>query len=495
MRFALLRLRFLVGFQEIEELAKGSGCRVRRVGCLGGCDSAPCALIVLNGRERLVSGLRTVEKSLEVVRMVGGGLEVGALELRQGLTVTRRLRLRQQACVESKWNAALQGMREEIVGARGKRRWQLQVEFSQLLHRAGRLEEALQEVREVLSAVPSLEVIMEVAQIYSKMGRVDEITALEKQVRSICCDPEDFRLEMELTTRLGILKGEAVDSVPGIEDYALWRLQDVTVVSRHSAVYHFVSEDRQRGTPNPRGRGLWPKTWHVTLLAQVGANAEGPLPWIERDYTPISTAQEWEQGQCDLLIKVYKDGQATSWLRQQALGTKIWLSKPMKTLSVPSLVPDLDPKPFRPASYLLLLAGTGIVAAAQVLHHAEMGKCFGGSPSITAPIHLIQSCRADDVLMSADLERWSTAGLLKSWSLLLTDPEPGPLPFPDAPGFNLTRHVVRSRISKDILQRQLEQCHKPCRVLVSGPAGFNAAAQSLLVDLGCGREAMTVLSA
>ena len=33
-------------------------------------------------------------------------------------------------------------------------------------------------------------------------------------------------------------------------------------------------------------------------------NEEGPLPWVERDYTPISTAHEWEQGRCDILIKV-----------------------------------------------------------------------------------------------------------------------------------------------------------------------------------------------
>ena len=34
---------------------------------------------------------------------------------------------------------------------------------------------------------------------------------------------------------------------------------------------------------------MWHKTWHTTLLAEVGSNGEGPLPWVERDYTPIST--------------------------------------------------------------------------------------------------------------------------------------------------------------------------------------------------------------
>ena len=62
------------------------------------------------------------------------------------------------------------------------------------------------------------------------------------------------------------------------------------------------------------------------MLAEVGANAEGPLPWVERDYTPISTWAEWEKGKCDILIKVYPDGAATSWLHKQVLATVSVLS-------------------------------------------------------------------------------------------------------------------------------------------------------------------------
>ena len=119
-----------------------------------------------------------------------------------------------------------------------------------------------------------------------------------------------------------------------IEGYARWTLQSVTPVSKHSAVYRFVSTDRKRGTPYVRGRGrtMWHKTcadpgrgcrtagprsggccvhvafcshawlpwdsWHTTLLAEVGQNGEGPLPWVERDYTPISTWSEWERAPC-----------------------------------------------------------------------------------------------------------------------------------------------------------------------------------------------------
>ena len=80
--------------------------------------------------------------------------------------------------------------------------------------------------------------------------------------------------------------------------YVRWTLENVTPVSKHSALYSFKTSDRKRGTPHIRGRGVRPEpnTWHTTLLAEIGPNSEGPLPWIERDYTPISSAKEWETG-------------------------------------------------------------------------------------------------------------------------------------------------------------------------------------------------------
>ena len=79
---------------------------------------------------------------------------------------------------------------------------------------------------------------------------------------------------------------------------------------------------------------------------------------------------DWERGSCDILIKIYGDGKGTSWLQQQQLGTQVWLSKPMKTLSVPSLVLDSSRMSNNSLAnhegVLLVLAGTGIVAAAQV---------------------------------------------------------------------------------------------------------------------------------
>jgi len=500
---------------EIEELAKGiPNCRVSAANCLGACDSAPSALLWRNGREQLFTRILDVQKSVRIVETAKGAkLNLDDADMFQRMAVARQTRIRQQACLESKWNVALAGMSDQISIAPDRRRFKLQKEFGELLYKAGLWEEALDQFLRVQEAAPTnIETMMALAQIFSKLGRTDGLVHLENQVKRICCDPEDFRLELELSSRLSKFKTEAqavLTDAPmerRIENYAIWHLESVTAVSQHSAIYHLISKDLKRGTPNPRGRGrsVWSKVWHTTLLAEVGANAEGPLPWVERDYTPISTSQEWERGHCDLLVKVYNDGEATSWLSRQPLGTRIWLSQPLRTLGVPSLVPqsELNETGFRPASCLLLLAGTGIVVAEQVLHHTETGKCFGASPALTSPIRLIQSCRSDDVLLTAELLGWCNKGKLESWSLLLTEAQAGMTPFPDAKGSDLTPltscpHVAvfHCRLSRELIQKELGLCPKPCRVVVSGPAGFNAACKSMLQDVGCETGAVTILSA
>merc|ERR1712187_322751 len=104
-----------------------------------------------------------------------------------------------------------------------------------------------------------------------------------------------------------------------------------------------------------------------------------------------------------------------------------------KPLAVPSLVPDLGEAAFKsPASVLLVLAGTGIVAASQVLQHADRATSFEPTPAMTSPISLIYSCRRDDVLMVKDLVAWCSAGKLERCTLTLTDPHAGMVPpFPD----------------------------------------------------------------
>ena len=258
-----------------------------------------------------------------------------------------------------------------------------------------------------------------------------------------------------------------------IDKYVLWTLTSIDVVSQHSAIFHFRTEDRKRGSPHPRGRGRRPPapiTWHVTMLGELdGTNncsREGPLPWLERDYTPISTAKEWEQGSCQILIKIYHQGAVTSWLHQQDVATvtnntRIWLSVPIKTLSVPTLTSDNNPTStgtgndddddeddddddtsFQPASVLLLLAGTGIVAVPQILAHRDpytkLGIPTRRSAQLPCPIDLIHACRDDDILLLPQIKEYcvehvrntaanttnrnkTTCRGLRNYTLLLTE--------------------------------------------------------------------------
>ena len=168
-------------------------------------------------------------------------------------------------------------------------RLELQYEHAILSRSAGAWEQALRSlvaVEEVVGAHP--EVILEEGKVLSKLGRLEELAALQQRARDASC--------AQLPRVLGALKANMRDAANGeqpreIEGYARWQLDVITPVSKHSAVYRLTSTDRKRGTPYVRGKGrtMWHRTWHTTLLCEVGANGEGPLPWVERDYTPVST--------------------------------------------------------------------------------------------------------------------------------------------------------------------------------------------------------------
>uniref|UniRef100_A0A7S4WEY5 FAD-binding FR-type domain-containing protein n=1 Tax=Alexandrium monilatum TaxID=311494 RepID=A0A7S4WEY5_9DINO len=495
---------------EIEELARSVGqCNVEASGCLGACGQAPNVLVVKGRQEQLCTKVDAVEKSAAAVEQATGRRpSLGDPAVVERLSDARQMRIRSRAREEGKWNGALAGMAEQVARAKGSQRLQLLFEQSQLLASAGLWEEALDGLTQVESRIPrNLPIMLERAGLLGKLGRKEDLDALEQVVSGL---PLDDASAIQIMARLAKCRADPAAGLDAsrrpIENYATWRLESVTQVSKHSAIFRFASGDRARATPNPRGRGrtVWHKTWHTTLLAQVGPNGEGPLPWVERDYTPISTAKDWEQGRAELLVKVYGAGLATSWLLGQPLGSQVRLSKPARTLHVPSLVEDLSRDEIRrPASVLLLLAGSGIVVAPQVLHHASAATCFGPHPVLTQPVGLIYSCREDDVCMAAELAAWCGSGRLRRCLLLLTEPQRGaPAPFPGAECADLEglaaqprARRLRARLSRELLEAEWRAMEGPCRVVVSGPASFNAAAGEMLGQIGVPAEARTVLSA
>ena len=327
-----------------------------------------------------------------------------------------------------------------------------------------------------------------------------------------------------LLAKAGFPDGMLGAAMPSsIEGYSQWLLESVSPVSKRSALFRFTSDDRKRGTPHPRGYGrmIQPITWHTTLLAEVGSNDEGPLPWVERDYTPISSAKDWEKGRCELLVKVYPRGAATSWLRSHSekSDVRVWLSKPTRTLHMPGLV--TEGRSFRPASVLLLLAGTGVVALPQVLAHRDpMRQLAISTPKrdqLPVPIDVVLSCRQDDVLLVPHIAQWCRAASegeasgVRHCTLLLTPPvddEHEAPPFLlDAPAGDAAEadraldglanaRILRSRLNSTILAEAFDRMPRPCRVVVSGPGEFNSAARGMLAELtDDAEEIITVLSA
>jgi len=325
----------------------------------------------------------------------------------------------------------------------------------------------------------------------------------------------------EILEVAGFLDGSDLAKMPdAICDYTRWTLDACAPVSKHSARFVFSSTDRKRGTPHPRGRGrmIAPVTWHTTLLAEVGANAEGPLPWIERDYTPVSTAHDWEQGRVELVVKIYENGLATSWLAKVPVGATVWLSRPVETLRVPYLVADGMAYKFRPASVLLVLAGTGVVALPQVLAHRDPSHKLRISTArrdqLKVPIDLVLSFREDDALLvedvatfcreAADDAQGGAATGVRNLELLLTPAAAdGRPPYPEAAApdafaaLNASQNatITRARLDAPRLAEAYARMPQPCRVVVSGPDAFNRAARAALIGLVEEEDDLTLLSA
>lgn len=319
--------------------------------------------------------------------------------------------------------------------------------------------------------------------------------------------------------------------------YTSWRLERVTPVSPWTALFH-LKHDAAPGIERGRARQPWKKSWHVTLLATVGANSEGPLDYVERDYTPVSSTEEWDtEGKCTLLIKIYPDGQATQWMHKVLkVGDRVFLSEPLTTLRIPALVTetssDLRQKP---VSVVLMCGGTGVAPILQILSEFR---------SISTPLWCFYSCRADDILSLRELRDFCASrprDVQTRVVVCVTDQTPDVAragrPFPeirelagdelrrafepvglpssperkdgklegerqdgsvqvgsDAP---LSDRMILQfgRINSADLVAVKEHLPFPPRMVISGPAGFNTYCADLAIASGLPRDKLTVLEA
>lgn len=462
---------------EIEELSKlvDASCTVNRSGCMGYCSQGPAVMTVKKQRPQYHIKINTIQKATEVIRFATG--EKPAIE-NLPIDIERRL---------------------NDVGAKKKRDFFL----------------STYQWNKALSG-------------FNRSANASE----QKEIRGIlkCAGYPNLNIENLLNPLPPLQMPSSIDG------YVMWKLKSFNVVSKHSAIFHFETKDQKRGSPHPRGRArnAEPITWRVTMLGEVGTNEEGPLPWVERDYTPISSALEWEQGRCSLLIKIYTDGMLSSWLHKNATQFQergVWLSKPMRTLSVPSLIADEDDG-FRPKNVLLLIAGTGIVALSQIMARRDPHRLLGFSTpkrkQMKCHIDLIHSCNECDLLMLPEIKKFCIEGTthpsmfrgLRSYTLLISpkkvnatrdqDHNDGSCSLPPFEGTfsddNTKEHlaelqscsnvtVMTSRLRLNIIEQAVKNMETPYRIVVSGPDSYNSAVKKFLDECFVDPGSVTLLSA
>ena len=240
---------------EIEELVTDEHCKVEGSGCLGLCNRAPNAVVLKEGRreEKAFTRLNSLEKTIEVVKHATGKVPIlSDPEVQSRLKGVRALRARENAMSLYRWNGALKATQDQINS-----------------HSGGNNNRTLQNA---INAYRS---------IFTMAGFNEEL---------IKNNNNNHRVHINMPSK--------------IEKYSQWKLQKITVISKHTAIFHFVSNDRKRGTPHPRGGGRGPptpKTWHTTMLAEVGSRP----PWMNVLYTYKLCKG---MGKGDILIKIYNDG-------------------------------------------------------------------------------------------------------------------------------------------------------------------------------------------
>jgi len=306
------------------------------------------------------------------------------------------------------------------------------------------------------------------------------------------------------------------DSLDSGDGSGRWKVQSIQGYSADSCVYHLVNRCPSQPHPFPHD------AWHVNV--RFGATV--------REYTPTSSAQDWEQGRLSLLVKTYADGRVSkrfALLREESkYGLPVpdqpcWvlLSVPILTLSLPSFLeaPASAVARGEVAHVALVVGGTGIAPALQILRGVAMGTqgAFGGECRGTL---LYSSRTAEDVLCLDELRRLEigSAGRISVRHTLTDGKWVSPAshykwvqgkhrhftsqwqPFQPESGPLKTEHStdeagLRGRIDKDMLARILPGPGRGVVVAVCGPPSMWEDMYSMLTSLGHSPENLVELKA
>jgi NAD(P)H-flavin reductase len=323
----------------------------------------------------------------------------------------------------------------------------------------------------------------------------------------------DARRRVNSFAGVATARGGALPPPPVPDGYERWQVLAVEPVSAWSFTLTAKAPPFSSGTmKSSRRRRVGTSLWHVLALGELAARpTEGPLPLLEREYTPISSAEDWADGHVTLLVRLYPGAAVTPWLARLAAelpktragaGTLL-LGSPMATVlnDDPAAVASAA----APGPLIIACGGTGITVALQLLACAQHAWS-------RQPCSVIYSCRADDVLLLPQLETAAAARgaatriRVHCTPAVQADQPPFAVPPNDSlstpPGAlpHCSRHAGRvcaQAVSEELawLQRAAAGRHAgDVWALICGPPGFVRTLQAVLPDTGVPRARITTLA-
>ncbi|XP_070535831.1 NADH-cytochrome b5 reductase-like [Ptychodera flava] len=156
--------------------------------------------------------------------------------------------------------------------------------------------------------------------------------------------------------------------------YTSFTIDSITRVSSDTAIFRFK-------LPSNKSLGL-SVGQHIILKGQVGTES------ITRQYTPISPLNA--KGYFDVLIKIYKDGKMSSYVKTWKVDDHIEVRGPFGQFT------------YRPNKYrriVMLAAGTGVAPMLQVIREIVLNE------EEETFVHLVYCCRTyQEILMKSTLD-------------------------------------------------------------------------------------------
>lgn len=264
-----------------------AGCKVESEWCFGRCGAGPNVLVVKDGQDSFMTDVRTLEETSAAVEQATGRLPVLDAALASSL---RRMRV-------------VHAFEQELARA------------EMLAHCSTCTADDVQRNRQLDNAVSIVD------KVIGGAGNAHPLLQAQHLKRSMLALRLDPTGDLDCTW----------------QRVACWQLDAVEPRSEWSSVFRFSSSDAARGG---RGGGSGAaarggsgndgggissgaRTWHVTLRAELDGRrgddggAEGGTDGAEpevvlRDYTPLSSEEELDNGVLRLLVKIYRNGKVTS---------------------------------------------------------------------------------------------------------------------------------------------------------------------------------------